>query len=161
MQRSLCKGFKRPYNLLLIAAMIVLLMSAFKTSSIIDIHFYDTYIILPGRMGMWIATFTLLFLWTLYLLTKQILYSITLTWVHVMGTITCVLAMIWLMDLLAVTGLAGTPRRYYAVSDDDPSYQLFNSPTEAINFLLALLFLMQLFFLLNLALGFYRKWRIE
>lgn len=160
MQRPTSKWFKRPYNFLLIAAMIVLLLSAVRTSSIIDIHFHDTYFILPGRMGMWIASFILLFLWALYLLTKQILYSNKLTWIHVTGTITCVPAIIWLMDLLAVTGLAGTPRRYYAVSDD-PSYKLFNSPTEAMNFLLGLLLLMQLFFLLNLALGLYRKWRIE
>jgi heme/copper-type cytochrome/quinol oxidase subunit 1 len=160
MQTSTSKRFQIPYNLFLLASMIVWLMSAAKTSSIIDIHFYDTYIILPGRMGMWIATFILLFLWTLYLLTKQILYSKMLIWIHVMGTITCVLAIIWLMDLLAVSGLAGTPRRYYAVNDD-PAYKLFNSPTEAMNCLLGLLLLMQLLFLLNLALGLYRKRRIE
>lgn len=66
MQRPTSKWFKRPYNFLLIAAMIVLLLSAVRTSSIIDIHFHDTYFILPGRMGMWIASFILLFLWALY-----------------------------------------------------------------------------------------------
>lgn len=160
MQRPASKWFKRPYNFLLIAAMIVLVLSAVGTSSIIDIHFHDTYFILPGRMGMWIATFILVFLWTLYLLSKQILYSITLTWIHVIGTITCVSAIIWLMDLLAVTGLAGTPRRYYAVNDD-PVYKFFNSPTDAMNFLLGLLLLIQLFFLLNITSGAYKKWKRE
>jgi hypothetical protein len=141
-------------------AMIVLLMSAFKTSSIIEIHFYDTYLILPARMGMWIATFMLLFLWALNRLTEQIVYSNVLTWIHVTGTILCVLAILRLMDLLALTGLAGTPRRYYGVSDDF-KYQLFNSPTEAMNTLLSLLFLMQLFFLLNLVFGLKQKCRIQ
>ena len=80
---------RRPYNLLLVIGLLLVLLSLFvlNTTNTIDIHFHDTYFVLAYAHVFWLFGFIFLFLWTLYTLTKNVLFSKTLTWIHVIITV--------------------------------------------------------------------------
>ena len=77
---------ERPYALLLFTAIAFLLALVFLPIARIDLQ--DTTLFsVPSAVIVWIIPLLLLFFWLLYLLTKRFLYSMTITWIHVLITI--------------------------------------------------------------------------
>jgi hypothetical protein len=89
---------RKPYQLLLYLAIILLLVSFVAGKEPIDIHLHDTYIII-GIQHVYIvlALFSFLF-WGLYILLHPLLPLKILTWIDVTGT---VLAIIYLLVSLS------------------------------------------------------------
>ncbi len=109
---------QKPYNLLLLTGFILVLISFFvlKQNNTVDIHLHDTYFVVAYTHIFWLLASIALVLWKVYLLTKKLLYSTSLIWVHVVITILTLL-------LFAVTffwddGFVNpATRRYYDYSN--------------------------------------------
>ena len=77
---------ERPYGLLLFTAIALSLALVFLSIAYID--FQDkTMFSVPLAIMVWIIPLFLVFFWLLYLPTKKFLYSITITWTHILVTI--------------------------------------------------------------------------
>ncbi len=75
-----------PYALLLFTA--VALLVALVLSPIANVDFQDmTMFSVPLANMIWMIPLLLTSLWLLYLLTRRFLYSMTVTWIHVLLTV--------------------------------------------------------------------------
>ena len=108
---------KRPHNFLLLTVILFLIASLFVSNQALDIHLHDTYFVLSLSHIVWPIISWLLTFWTLYLLTKHILFSKVLTWLHI---ILIVLASLFLLAILSFSNdqrITGTQGRYYDFSN--------------------------------------------
>jgi heme/copper-type cytochrome/quinol oxidase subunit 1 len=80
---------KRPYHLLLLTALIFGFMAAFTIDPTqqLDIILHDTYFIVTHSQIVMLLALIALLLWTLYVLTNKLLYSRTLSWIHIVMSI--------------------------------------------------------------------------
>ncbi len=79
-----CMKFKRnPFHLLLLNAFFLFFISLFIPNREIDIHFHDTFFILPIKYLIWFPTLFQFVFWIIYLITKQYLFSNLLSWIHI------------------------------------------------------------------------------
>lgn len=77
---------KSPFDLLLVAAIVLLFALIFPR--ITNIDFQDvTMFNVPLAIMAWIIPLLLVALWLLYLLTKRLLYSMTITRIHIFTTV--------------------------------------------------------------------------
>lgn len=129
---------KKPEYLLLVASLVFFLSSAFFLTAEIDFQKIKMFSV-PIKTMFWIIPFYHSFLWLLYLLTKKFLYSITMTWIHVLATVfTTVLIIIILFSSI-------NPSR---ITND--RYELIGNATQS----LFLIFVFaQLIFVANILLG--------
>lgn len=146
---------QKPYHLLLITGILLLPFSLLDFHSTFDIHMYDTYFIFPMKGAFLFSGAILLALWIVYLLTNKILFSKKLATWHVISTIIGIVLLLILSNLLTVSGLAGTPRRYY--DDDTTAVRLFFKTDNILHFIVLLLILSQLLLLFNLIAGIIKK----
>ena len=149
----------RPYNLLVWTALIFSFIGLLiaKKENIIDIHLHDTYFVIAENHVFYIMTFLSLLVWTLYFLTKRILYSNVLTWTHVIITI---LTLSLLAQILYFGhSLPDQPRHYNDFSDGN-FYNPFDTPMQkGIGISLSVLILGQIIFIFNLFVGLYKHLR--
>ncbi len=146
---------KHPYNLFLVTAILILICSTFPFDQSFFIHLYDTYFVFEFKQVFWRISLILLILWKLYLLTRRLLFSQALFRIHILSTLICsiIVTFLFFYQNRNITGNAGMPRRY----DYEPSsilHELTVSKITAIAFLL--LVLVQLVYLVNLSVGFYK-----
>src|SRR5687767_13087330 len=106
---------ERPYNLLLLTSLGILIASFFAFGRTFDIHLHDTYFIIAIAPLFWVTVFLLLIIWSLYLLTKQFLFSKILTWIHIILTVATSVFLVGISFYSndSYKGLAGMPRRYF------------------------------------------------
>jgi hypothetical protein len=85
---------KRPYNLLGVTGLIMLLVSFLVPFQSVDIHVHDTYFVFEMSYAFRNISCFLLALISIYTFLQQMLYSILLTWVHtflwILTTATCI-----------------------------------------------------------------------
>ncbi len=74
---------RNPFHLLLFNAFFLFFVSLFIPNEEIDIHFHDTFFILPNKYLIWFPTLVQFAFWIIYLTTKQYLFSNFLSWAHV------------------------------------------------------------------------------
>lgn len=78
----------RPYNLLLLLAIVLLLVSILTNADkVIDIHIHDTMFVIAYRHFLWLLASVSISLWLLGLLTGKFLKSNILSWAHVVATV--------------------------------------------------------------------------
>ncbi|MEO7313717.1 MAG: hypothetical protein ABIW47_00920 [Ginsengibacter sp.] len=104
---------KRPYHLLLLTAILILIASFFALNKSLDIHLHDTYFIIALPHIFRGTTIMLLVLWMLYLLTQSILFSKILTWSHTILLVLTSISLVAISFYSNYQGLAGTPGQYY------------------------------------------------
>jgi len=78
---------ERPYVLLYLAAIILLIARILAPLLNIEYSEITLFSVSLTRMG-WIIPFLLTILWLVYLLTTRFLYSRTISWIHVLLTVT-------------------------------------------------------------------------
>ncbi|MFN7118734.1 MAG: hypothetical protein ACK4TA_18185 [Saprospiraceae bacterium] len=84
---------KDPFALLLFATILLLLALALRP--LVNIDFQDKVVFgLPLNNVVWMIPLFLIGFWLLYLSTKQFLYSITATWIHVLTTVISTLLLV-------------------------------------------------------------------
>jgi len=81
------KIIQRPYHLLLVTALALLIGSFIDWDQTIDIHLHDTYYVLPAPFMYWQGVIIAVLLWVVYHLTHGILLNKALTWVHIIVTL--------------------------------------------------------------------------
>jgi cytochrome c oxidase subunit 1 len=122
--------WQRPYNLLLISAILFFITGLLSFNTSMDIHFHDTYIIFSSTYFLWILAIMLFLFWMLYMATKSFLYSKKLSWTHICFTILSSLFLFVLPIFIpnSYNGLAGMPRRYYDFSSRESFYMFGRFP---------------------------------
>jgi len=91
---------EKAYSLLLYTAIVLFIASAFSLIAKSEFSGYTLFSVPAARMG-WIISLFLLFLWVNYLVAARFLYSRTISWIHVIVTITSAL----LIVILFLTGI--------------------------------------------------------
>jgi cytochrome c oxidase subunit I len=151
---------KRPYNLLLLTAVIILIASFFAFDQTIDIHFNDTYFIIATKLSFWIIVILLLMFWILYLLVKRILFSKVLTWINVILLVvtSTFFVVISFYSNYFYEGLAGMPRRYYDYNSWN-TLTFYNNLTKGVLVTILLVILGLIIFIINLVIGLVKKYK--
>ena len=145
-----------PYNLLLLAALVLVLISFFLNQDrTVDIHLHDTYyIIAQGHLFLFFAVIVW-FLWFLYLLTAKVLYSTSLTWTHVAITLSTVLFLLFLLNFGGDI-FNPRPRRYFDYSSWN-SFNVYSRNMRWITYITIALLLGQITFVVNLIAGIVKR----
>jgi len=144
----------RPYNLLLVTAVLILIASFFAFDQTLDIYLHDTLYVIAMTHIFWTTIILLLIFWTLYSLTKRFLFSKILTWTHI------ILAIVTSIFLVTISfysntyyqGLAGMPRRYFDV-DSWEAFKWYNNLTKGILIVIPLMTLGLITYVINFAVG--------
>jgi heme/copper-type cytochrome/quinol oxidase subunit 1 len=123
----------------------------FTQSNSIDFHLHDTYFIVANTHIFWFLGTIAFIIWTLYLVTNKILFSKTLTWIHIIISILTILLLILSLYFRNAT-LNTTARRYYDFSNWD-SLDNYTTFTKVFGKVLLILILGQLLFFINLVMG--------
>lgn len=145
----------RPYNLLLWTTALILIASFFAFGQTVDFHLHDTYFVVDMTFIFWATIILLLFFWAMYLLTKRVLFSKVLTWIHIILVILSSTALLALAYYSDYQGMAGAPRRYYDFSSWDSL--LHNNLIKGMVILFFLMGLGLLAYILNLFIGLCKK----
>ena len=106
---------QRPYNLLLLTAVGLLLTGIFRFKTLVILYVRTKHYFFSLAYYIWTPALILLSFWLLYRATKNILFSKALSWTHILLTLfSCLLIFIfpflfkWFNE-----DLAGFPRHYY------------------------------------------------
>jgi len=90
---------ERPYRLLLFTAIALSLALVFLPITHMD--FQDkTMFRVPLAIIVWIIPWLLIFFWLLYLPTRRFLYSITITWTHVLITVSTTILIVIILYIV-------------------------------------------------------------
>ena len=140
--KSILNIKESPYVLLLFTTFALLLALAFRP--IADINLQDiTMFSFPLSSIVWVFPFLLLTSWLVYLITNKFLYSKTITWLHVLITVTTTLL------IISVLYIGINPSRL--TSD---RHELIGTIMQ----ILSLLFVLgQLAYIANLLFGFFGR----
>jgi heme/copper-type cytochrome/quinol oxidase subunit 1 len=99
----------KPYQVLLLAALSLLIGGFLSAKGTIDLRFHDTYFVIDHVQFYLLLSIPAFILWTIYLLARNILLSQLMTWIHVALTLLAIGAFICLP-------LFSYPARYVDVS---------------------------------------------
>lgn len=145
---------KKPYNLLLLIAIALLVFTFFPGygHQTVDIHLHDAYLVIgvPFLFGAFAALMFLL--WTIYLVSGNYMYSTLLTWLH--AGLTIILVIIF-------TVIANFFIRREAPADvtNWEEFENFRLLNQLMAGVVITLLLCQVLLLVNLSLGLIRQAR--
>lgn len=153
---------KRPYHLLSLTAILVLIASFFAADRTLDLHMNDTYFVIAVTHVCWAVIILLFFFWILYLLTKPLLFSRVLTWTHILLTAAGSLVLLiiaFYADRYYREGFAGMPRRYYDYSNLEAfiSYISYDQLARSVLIVILLFVSGIIAYLANLTTGIIKK----
>ncbi len=148
---------QRPYNLLLLTAILLFIGGQFSLSTPIDFHLHDTYFVFPLTYIIWFPTIILFIFWLLYLATKRFLFSQGLMWTHIILTVITSIFILILpyLGTYSYGGLGGMPRRYYDYGEFN-IFKIFSNWTNIVVSAFFVLITGQLIYFINLFTGLYK-----
>lgn len=145
---------ERPYQLLFITALLVILLSAFTGKGSLDIWSGDGVWVIDGVFVLRVTGLFLLLSGLLYRVTRQFMFSNTLIWLHVIITLLVVLC---LTVVLFKNGVQH-PQRYSDLQYSDwPGMSLHSGIRFVVPLCITVMIVAQVFFIINLLLGVIRK----
>jgi cytochrome c oxidase subunit 1 len=135
--------------LLLLTGIVFVLSSlfTFNQNSTVDIYLQDTYYIIGRTHILWLLTFLVFFVWTLYILTNRFLLSKALTWAHVIITLLTLLLLIG--TLFFGYNFSNLTTRRYVDYSNWKSFDAYAKYSKAIAVIVIALFLGQVVYLIN------------
>jgi heme/copper-type cytochrome/quinol oxidase subunit 1 len=145
--------YKKPAILLLLADVLLSIFSFIIPNGTIDVHLHDTYIIIGYPQIFWVLAIFLLLLWLIYILCNRVLFSIYLSWIHIIATILCIGILLFFFFKID-NHQAGMHRRYV---DFTTSVGVKYNWAWYCSSLLLLLLLAQFILLVNIVLGLFKK----
>jgi len=148
---------QRPYNLLLLTGILLVVTSFFLLdgNTSINLQFYDTYYVIAHAHVFWLLAVESLIFWVIYLLTEKLLYSKTLSWLHIIITILTLL-------ILAVSFYIKqrqstlTLRGYYDFSDRD-SFMKLEKYDRILFISIGFILIRQLLYIFNFSIGLFKR----
>lgn len=148
----------RPYNLLLLTALIILIVTFFSSGQTMDIHLHDTMFVIAIEHFFKALIILLLLFWTLHFATSRFLFSKALIWIHVIVSSACslflALATLYVTD--NPNGLSGIPRRYID-NEDWQMARYHDYLDEGLTLAVLLLIAGFLIYFINLIMGLIKK----
>jgi heme/copper-type cytochrome/quinol oxidase subunit 1 len=139
----------QPYNLFFYAAILLILASFFiKKNQTVDFHVHDTYYVIGKKDVLLVFALIVFILWILYLLFRIILYSVMMTWIHVMVSLVAVVIIIVFISINKYYDLSG-----FIKYRGRPYIREYNSNVQILTYSAILLFVAQIVFLINLMAG--------
>ncbi|MGZ3951335.1 MAG: hypothetical protein ACXVBZ_08060 [Flavisolibacter sp.] len=138
-------SIRKPYHQLLLAGVSLLISASISTKETIDFHVHDTYIVVTRSSFYWVLAMLTYLLWAIYFLTRKVLLSNTLIWLHVVPTVIAI-------ALFICVPFLSYPDRYVDLSP----FSAFNRAYRATQLLVgaALVFMLaQVFLVVNIAGG--------
>lgn len=146
----------KPHNLLLFACAVLILLSFVeKENNSFDFHLHDTYFVVGAFFFHWLLAIVTWVLWLLYIPIKKCLYSATLTWVHVIASVSVILLFGFILSH------PPTPAAHHFV--DYSRRDLFDRPNnltglaKTLIILILVLLLAQLVFITNIVWGLIKR----
>ena len=141
----------RAKYLLLLSGLVFACLLILSLSLVIDLHLYDTYLVLQGYLLPAFSLLFLVFVWMLYAACAERMKSKRVAFIHLGLTIFFLLFIAILPVVYQVLNRnsAGAPRHYYSGF----SFERYSNPiylSELLVVALVLLILVQVLFLLNL-----------
>jgi hypothetical protein len=141
----------KPYHLLLLAGLSLLVCALFSTNESINVHVHDTYVVMTH--SFFYGTFAVLsfLFWSIYILTRRLLLSNLLTWLHVVLTLLA-------MALFICIPLFSYPRRYVDVTPWS-GFNEFHRTNEIVVGSTIIFTVAQLMLVVNIVGGLFRRAR--
>ena len=87
-------NFLKPYNFLVVFAIIIFFISFFLTQDTVDFHLHDTMYVMSLPHIFWLLAILILFFALVYKLTNRFLLSKYLSWIHIILTLLSLLAIL-------------------------------------------------------------------
>jgi len=144
--RTILNIKERPYGLLLLTAIALLLACVFPPFEAIDFQ-GKTMFSFPLAVVIWIFPLLLISFWGLYLLTRRFLYSIAITRIHVLVTVSA--------TILIVTVL------YIGINPSQFTTDRHESIGNAMQILVLIFLGGQFFYLANVLIGLFVKHKVR
>jgi hypothetical protein len=142
---------ERPYSMLLFTAVALFIELVFPPVAGID--FQDkTMFNIPLAIVVWIIPLFLISIWMLYLLTKRIIYSLTLTRIHVILTVSTAI-LIAIVLYIGINPLQVSTNNYHDTTLTNRQELIGN----AMQILFIIIVCTQFTFLINIILGLFKK----
>jgi heme/copper-type cytochrome/quinol oxidase subunit 1 len=141
----------KPYHLLLLAALSLLISSFLSSKGTLDIHVHDTYFVIAHfefNLALAILAFIL---WAIYMLTRNLPLSSLLTWIHVVLTLLA-------LGLFISLPLFGYPEKYLDISPWG-NFNELNRANEIVAVIIISFTLAQLILVVNIFRGLFRRLR--
>jgi heme/copper-type cytochrome/quinol oxidase subunit 1 len=127
MQRSRLSFLRirqKPFELFGLFALFFLLISFIPFKQQLDVNLHDSYFVFSIQSIFIICTIYFLLIWSMYLLTNRLLFSVRLIWIHFL--ITILPAIILIIISMIKLPLEGVPRRYYSFDEFEKTKPVFN-----------------------------------
>ncbi|MBX3257961.1 MAG: hypothetical protein KF862_27770 [Chitinophagaceae bacterium] len=143
----------KPYHLLLITSVVLVLISLLSGGGSLDIHLTGSRHVLDGIFILRSLAMLLLLNWILYRVTQQFLLTGALTWMHIIVTL------ILVTGIVVFIFMKGTvhPKRYFDYSYTPVHAISWRSIVDFIPAFIILVLLTQLLFIINLFLGLLKR----
>jgi len=136
-------NFLRPYNILGLFGVLLTIMSLL-VSSTIDIHFHDTYYIIGFKDFFWLFGLIFLFFAIIYRISRKILLSKYLTWLHI------IITLLSFITLVVLVMLGDNPSRRYIDTDPWSNFNKFNGISNIISWTMIVFLAGQIVFVVNI-----------
>lgn len=139
----------KPYHLLLIFAVLLIIVSLAGTNNTIDIHLQDTYYVLDIVFMIRATAMFLVLMWFLYMFTYTFLFSGLLAWLHIVVTIA--------IAVIVSVVLLWKAKTYILPNEADILYANIRRATFMTQLFVASMMLTQLLFFINLFAGVIKR----
>lgn len=146
-----------PYNLLLLTAILLFIFFLFiNENQTLDVHLPDTYFVIAGTHFFWLFALLLSVLWIAYRIFKKILFSLKLTWIHVLiSVMTTILLLLFLF--IGNYSLNLRPGSYTDSSSWNTYHENFTQKMRTISYGILVLLVAQMVFVANLIIGLFKR----
>ncbi|WP_345209793.1 hypothetical protein [Mucilaginibacter gynuensis] len=150
----------RPYNLLALVALILLVSSFLPLKDSFDVNLHDAYFIISTTSFCYTLAVVLLLIWTIYFIVNQRTLSNKLTWAHTTSTLLPVIAFLILLCLK--TMLPDTPvDRSFSLEESAQLFSVMDLITKTALITLIIFGIGQVIGVVNILGGLIKSLRVK
>ena len=147
---------QKPYSLLLLSGLALIATSLFtQKNETVDFHIHDTVFVIAQGHLLWFLALTICGLWLLYLITRKLLYSRTLTWTHILVNLITLTALLFL--LLFKNGYSAPHKEGTLDQARWNEFNEFSQHMTLINLCVMVLIAGQFIYVINLIFGVIKR----
>lgn len=149
-KRNYSLHWRKPYNVFLLIPLLLLIGAIITPEKSMDFHVHDTYFVISSGILALAGSLPWIFIWLIYFRTDNILFSKSLTWIHITSTFLFIIYFIGLNTWLRPQPFM--PRHYY-----DESLRPITERLFSFMLLFWIFIIGQVLFLVNVFAGLLRE----